>query len=99
MEGPPTPANDQQETTQRPQMNRSSLYMLLFLFSLLFFNFSDDGTVRNGKPTKADLLEELQLEKEILNNLTFGVNVSHVNYIEKYDLILLSCLTYFLHFL
>ncbi|KAI7889472.1 uncharacterized protein EV154DRAFT_514338 [Mucor mucedo] len=77
MEGPPTPANDQQETTQRPQMNRSSLYMLLFLFSLLFFNFSDDGTVRNGKPTKADLLEELQLEKEILNNLTFGVNVSH----------------------
>lgn len=86
MEAATTPANDQQEATQRPQMNRSSFYMLLFLFSLLFFNFSDDGTVRNGNPTKADLLKELQLEKEILNNLTFGVNVTHVNYNQKFVL-------------
>lgn len=78
METATTPANEQQGTTQRPSMNRSSFYLLLFLFSLLFFNFSDDSTVRNGKPTKADLLQELQHEKEVLNNLTFGVNVTHV---------------------
>lgn len=78
METTAVPENDQQEAAQRNQMNRSSFYMLLFLFSLLFFNFSDDSSVRNGRPTKADLLEELQQEKEILNNMTFGVNVTHV---------------------
>lgn len=78
METAATPENEQQGATQRNQMNRSSFYMLLFLFSLLFFNFSDDSNVSNGKPTKADLLDELRHEKEILNNLTFGVNVSHV---------------------
>ncbi|MBM6387333.1 MAG: hypothetical protein JSY10_25600 [Paenibacillus sp.] len=78
METTTAPENDQQGAAQRNQMNRSSFYMLLFLFSLLFFNFSDDSSVRNGKPTKADLLEELKQEKEILNNMTFGVNVTHV---------------------
>ncbi|KAI8075773.1 hypothetical protein BDF21DRAFT_423644 [Thamnidium elegans] len=77
METTTAPENDQQGAAQRNQMNRSSFYMLLFLFSLLFFNFSDDSSVRNGKPTKADLLEELKQEKEILNNMTFGVNVTH----------------------
>lgn len=85
MEAATAPANDQQGDTQRPQMNRSSFYMLLFLFSLLFFNFSDDSTVRNGKPTKADLLQELQHEKEVLNNLTFGVNVTYVKSNEKHE--------------
>lgn len=75
-----TPENDTQRAAQRQQMNRSSFYMLLFLFSLLFFNFSDDSTVRTGKPTRADLLEDLQTEKELLNNLTFGVNVTHVTH-------------------
>jgi hypothetical protein len=74
-----TPENDQQRAIQRQQMNRSSFYMLLFLFSLLFFNFSDDSSVRTGKPTKVDLLQELEHEKELLGNLTFGVNVTHVN--------------------
>jgi hypothetical protein len=78
METAGTPENEQQRALQRQQMNRSSFYMLLFLFSLLFFNFSDDSTVRTGKPTKADLLDDLQKEKEMLNNLTFGVNITHV---------------------
>lgn len=73
-----TPENEQQVNTQRRQMNRSSFYMLLFLFSLLFFNFSEDSNVRTGKPTKTDMIEELELEKEKLNNLTFNNNVTHV---------------------
>lgn len=78
MEASATPDNDQQRALQRQQMNRSSFYMLLFLFSLLFFNFSDDGTVRTGKPTKAELLDDLQTEKELLNNMTFGTNITQV---------------------
>jgi hypothetical protein len=73
-----TPENDQQRAIQRQQMNRSSFYMLLFLFSLLFFNFSDDSPASTGKPTKVDLLEELEHEKEFLDNLTFGINITHV---------------------
>jgi hypothetical protein len=73
-----TPENEQQRAAQRQQVNRSSFYMLLFLFSLLFFNFSDDSSVRTGKPAKSDLLDDLQQEKELLDNLTFGVNVTHV---------------------
>lgn len=72
------PTNEEQGAAQRQQANRSSFYMLLFLFSLLFFNFSDDSSVRTGKPTKGDILEDLQQEKELLNNLTFGVNITHV---------------------
>ncbi|CAO0795418.1 unnamed protein product [Mucor circinelloides] len=71
------PTNEEQGAAQRQQANRSSFYMLLFLFSLLFFNFSDDSSVRTGKPTKGDILEDLQQEKELLNNLTFGVNITH----------------------
>lgn len=78
MEASATPDNDQQRALQRQQMNRSSFYMLLFLFSLLFFNFSDDGAVRTGKPTKAELLDDLQTEKELLNNMTFGTNITQV---------------------
>lgn len=73
-----TPDNEQQRSLQRRQMNRSSFYMLLFLFSLLFFNFSEDSSARTGKPTKADMIEELELEQQKLNNITFNHNVTHV---------------------
>lgn len=63
---------------QRQAMNRSSFYMLLFLFSLLFLNFSDDEASRRGKPTIDGLLESLEHEKELLGNVTFGVNITHV---------------------
>ncbi|KAI8376771.1 hypothetical protein BD560DRAFT_422310, partial [Blakeslea trispora] len=63
-------ANDeqqqQQRQQQRQQMNRSSSYILLLLFALLFFNFSEDSTMQNGKPTKADVLQELEEEKQPL---------------------------------
>lgn len=78
-----TPANEEQRAAQRQQVNRSSFYMLLFLFSLLFFNFSDDSSARTGKSTKSDMLEDLEQEKELLNNLTFGVNVTHVSTVQK----------------
>ncbi|CAO3640235.1 unnamed protein product [Mucor hiemalis] len=77
MEAAATPENEQQRALYRQQMNRSNFYMLLFLFSLMFFNFSsDNGTVRTGKPTKAELLDNLQDEKELLNNMTFGANIT-----------------------
>ncbi|KAI8983562.1 hypothetical protein BDB01DRAFT_791258 [Pilobolus umbonatus] len=72
-----TQDNEQQRFVQRQSMNRSSFYMLLFLLSLLFFNFSDDNSLRTGKLTKEELLEELQNEKLALNNLTFGVNITN----------------------
>ncbi|KAG0173222.1 hypothetical protein DFQ30_008491 [Apophysomyces sp. BC1015] len=71
------PQNAQQQLLQRQAMNRSSFYMLLFLLSLLFLNFSDDETARAGKPTIDEMLKSLQYEKEILHNVTFGVNVTH----------------------
>ena len=64
---------------QRQAMNRSSFYMLLFLFSLLFLNFSEDEATRRGRPTIDDLLQASQLEKEVLTNATFETNVSHVS--------------------
>ena len=64
---------------QRQAMNRSSFYMLLFLFSLLFLNFSEDEATRRGRPTIDDLLESYELEKETLNNVTYGVNKTHVS--------------------
>ena len=69
----------QQATTRRQQMNRSSSYILLLLFALLFFNFSEDSSMRTGKPTKADVLEELEQEKQTLNNMTFGTNITSVS--------------------
>ncbi|KAI8984048.1 hypothetical protein BDF20DRAFT_857701 [Mycotypha africana] len=66
-----------QQQQQRQQINRSSFYMLLFLFSLLFFNFTDESSMRAGKQTKAELMEDLQKEVDSLNNMTFGVNVTH----------------------
>ncbi|KAI7897604.1 uncharacterized protein BX663DRAFT_556558 [Cokeromyces recurvatus] len=82
MDASPTTADNddqqQQRLIQRQQLNRSSFYMLLFLFSLLFFNFSDDNSnVRVGKPTKGELIEDLENEKSLLNNLTFGENITY----------------------
>jgi hypothetical protein len=74
--GMETPDNAQQPI--RRTMNRSSFYMLLFLFSLLFFNFSDNGSVLNGKLTREDLLAGLKRERELLANVTFNTNVSNV---------------------
>lgn len=75
--------NAQQQLLQRQAMNRSSFYMLLFLLSLLFLNFSDDETTRGGRPSIEDVLKSLQLEKEVLHNVTFGVNVTHVSHLFK----------------
>ncbi|ORY94080.1 hypothetical protein BCR43DRAFT_495831 [Syncephalastrum racemosum] len=65
------------QSVQRNAMNRSSFYMLLFLFSLLFLNFSEDDAARKGRPTIEALLDSYQTEKEVLNNVTFGHNLSH----------------------
>lgn len=72
------PENEQLRFIPRQQMNRASFYLLLFLFCLLFFNFTDDSLLKEGKLTKADIIQELQNEKEVLGNMTFGVNVTHV---------------------
>ncbi|KAF7728629.1 hypothetical protein EC973_005856 [Apophysomyces ossiformis] len=73
--------NAQQQLLQRQAMNRSSFYILLFLLSLLFLNFSDDETARTGKPTVDEMLKSLQHEKELLHNVTFGANVTHLTMI------------------
>ncbi|KAI8645851.1 hypothetical protein BD408DRAFT_43767 [Parasitella parasitica] len=73
------PTNEQLRVAREQQTQRTSFYMLLFLLAFLFFNFSDDTSARTGKPTKSDVLDDLQHEKELLDNLTFGVNVTHVN--------------------
>lgn len=63
---------------QRQAMNRSTFYLLLFVLSLLFINFSEDEAARQGRPTIEDVLDSLRHEKEALGNVTFGVNVTHV---------------------
>lgn len=80
-----TPENEQLRFIPRHQMNRTSFYLLLFLFCLLFFNFTDDSLVKEGKLTKAEVIQELQNEKETLGNMTFGANITHVKEIIKIE--------------
>lgn len=78
MEGGGEQENEQSRFIPRQQMNRTSFYLLLFLFSLLFFSFTDDSLMKEGKPTKEEVIQDLQNEKEMLGNMTFGVNITHV---------------------
>ncbi|KAI7867555.1 hypothetical protein BDF14DRAFT_667609 [Spinellus fusiger] len=66
-----------QTPAQRQTMSRSSFYLVLFLLSLLFINFSDDETQDGKKPTVEDILLELRHERESLGNVTYAVNVTH----------------------
>lgn len=62
----------------RRGMYRLSFFVFLFLFSIPFFSFPENDPEHSGPSTVQEVREALELEKDTIANVTFGVNVSHV---------------------